>query len=80
MLKIASLSAMHSGDRIDARHVKLSSSLKTIEAGELFAAGIDMYALPIKVSGKFDFDVGEPANPAQDLLADTSNEAKNPVA
>ena len=80
MLKIASLSAMHSGDRIDARHVKLSSSWKTIEAGELFVAEIDMSALSIQVSGKFDFDVGEPASPAQDLLTDAPNEAKNPVA
>ena len=59
---------------------RLSSCLKTIESGELFAAGIDMSALSINVSDKFDFDVGEAASLPQDLLIDASNEAKNQVA
>ncbi len=54
--------------------------MKTIESDELFAAGIDMSALSINVSDKFDFDVGEAASLPQDLLIDASNEAKNQVA
>ena len=79
VLGLAKLIAEHSGDLVDIKEVKLSGSLKAIEAGSLFKADVQMTVLSKDASGSFSLDISKPEEFIENLLKQLLAEAKKLV-
>lgn len=80
MLALAEYVAKHAGDLVNIRNIKLTTSLKKIEQGELFKASIDVDILGCNYRWNLDFNVRDTESFIESLFKQSLEEAKKIVA